>query len=529
MTLALELSAHGVRSLLVERNPETTKFPKMDITNARSMELLRRLGIAEEIRAAGVAPEHSFDVIFASGLDGRELARWPLPSQAAMREEIAGAVDGSLPREPWQRISQERMEVVLMRRCLADPHIEVMRPWRVVAVEQDADGVTATVAHGVSGEERELTAGWLAGCEGAHSVAREALGVGLEGTPDIVGTSCQVHFRSRDRETLHRFGQFWHLFMPRAVGRVSIIAQDEIDTWTMQAMVPPGTAREDIDPIAFVHDRTGTELEIDRVLQHNLWRPQALVAERYGRGRVWLAGDAAHQVIPTGGYGMNTGLGDAVDLGWKLAAVIQGWGGPRLLESYDAERRPVADANRDWSVRHFRVHMQASQMVNEDGPLEGATADATGLRERVARHYTSSRGENESAGQELGYAYADSPVIASDGDVPRGVMPADPLRYEPTTLPGARAPHVWLADGTSLLDAFGRGFVLVDFDGKGAALSGAGAGLGVPVRHLPVADARAREIYERDLVLVRPDGHVAWRGDVPPDDAGPLFDLVTGR
>ncbi|MCW3002877.1 MAG: hypothetical protein JWQ20_2175 [Conexibacter sp.] len=528
MTLALELSSHGVPCLLVERNPATTTFPKMDITNARSMELLRRLRLGEAVREAGVAPEHSFAVIFASGLDGRELARWPLPSQAAMREQIATVNDGTLPREPWQRISQERMERVLMARCLADPRIEVLRPWRLTGVTQDAGGVSATIAESNSGEERVVRTAYLVGCEGARSVARSALGIGLDGTADVVGTSCQVHFRSRDRETLHRFGQFWHLFMPRAVGRVSIIAQDEEETWTMQAMVPPGTRKEDIDPIAFVHEKTGTALEIDRVLEHTLWRPQALVAERYGERRVWLAGDAAHQVIPTGGYGMNTGLGDAVDLGWKLAASVRGWGGPGLLESYDAERRPVAQANRDWSVRHFKIHMRASAMVNQDGPLEGGTPHAAALRERIARHYASQRGENESVGQELGYCYGGSPVIVPDGDEAGGVMPADPMRYEPTTTPGARAPHVWLQDGTSLVDAYHDGFVLVDFAGKGEALVAAGRRRGIPVRRLAVADEHARAIYERDLVLVRPDGHVAWRGNAPAGDAEALLDRVTG-
>jgi 2-polyprenyl-6-methoxyphenol hydroxylase-like FAD-dependent oxidoreductase len=537
MTLALELASHGVASALVERQPSTTTFPKMDLTNARSMELLARLGLTDAIRRAGVGEDFSFDVIFASGLGGREYARWQLPGQREMRESIEAVNDGTKPRHAWQRISQERMEAVLMAHCVADPLIDVIRPWRVVEVGQNEHGVTARVVSGETGEERHLRAEYLVGCEGAHSVARQACGIGLEGRPDVAGTSCQVHFKSRDRETLHRFGQFWHLFLATEIGRVALIAQDEIDTWTMQASVPDRVTEEGIDPADFLRARTQSSLAVDRVLHHTLWRPQAVVAERYSDRRVFIAGDAAHQFIPTGGYGMNTGVADAVDIGWKLAAVTRGWAGPALLESYDAERRPVAIANRDWAVRNFNVHLEAAQIVGGNVGLLGASSPEAGaLRARLAKHYEHQRGENESFGLELGYAYARSPVVVRDGQddaEPGEVVPADPFVYQPQARPGARAPHVRVPDGSSPLDAFGRGLTLLELseaaESIGDALASCAARLHIPFERLHIEDPTAREIYGRDALLVRPDGHVAWRANTGPADPEALLSAITGR
>lgn len=537
MTLALELASHGVGSTLVERQPSTTTFPKMDLTNARSMELLARLGVTDAIRRAGVGEDFSFDVIFASGLDGREYARWPLPSQREMRESIEAANDGTKPRHAWERISQERMEAVLMAHCLAEPLIDVVRPWRLIEVSQDEDGVTARILSVDTGEERRLRADYLVGCEGTHSVTRGASGIDLEGRPDIAGTSCQVHFKSADRETLQRFGQFWHLFLATEIGRVALVAQDEVDTWTMQASVPDGVTKDDIDPVDFLRARTQSSLAVDRILHHTLWRPQALVADRYQDRRVFIAGDAAHQFIPTGGYGMNTGVADAVDIGWKLAAVVRGWAGSALLDSYDAERRPVATANRDWAVRNFRVHLDAVGIIGgEVGLLGKSSSEAEALRARLAEHYGHQRGENESFGLELGYAYVRSPVVvrdAQDDADPGEIVPADPFVYRPHARPGARAPHVWLADGSSPLDAFGRGLTLLELSeaatSTGDALAASAAGWNIPFKRLRIEDPKAREIYGRDAVLVRPDGHVAWRATTAPTDPEAVLSAITGR
>ncbi|MGW9262795.1 FAD-dependent monooxygenase [Gordonia terrae] len=534
MVLALELAMHQVNSVLVERNPDTTTFPKMDLTNVRSMELMRRWGPLDDIRRAGVGEQYSFDVIFTSGLDGYEYGRWDLPSQKEMRDTISASNDGSQAREPWQRISQERMEAVLMKRCLDSPFIDVRRPWSVVAVHQDADGAVTTI-RSPGGEEQQLRSTFVAGCDGAHSVVRRSTDIELEGERSTLGTSCQVHFRSRDVRTLHRFGQFWHIFMARPIGRVVIVAQDEQDTWTMQASVPAGTTVDEIDPVEFLRLHTSSAIEVDEILKHSVWQPQALVASSYRDRRLFLAGDAAHQYIPTGGYGMNTGVGDAVDLGWKLSAVINGWGGERLLDSYDAERRPVGVANRDRAVHNARVHSDAAQIVGADADLLAQDSEAgAGLRARLTAHYAERRGENESFGTELGYGYPDSPVVttATDEDEIGTISAADPLVYTPTACPGARAPHVFLSADDSIIDNFTDRFTLVDFGADPRAVAdivAAARDLGVPMKHVTIGSRSARELYRRDLVIVRPDGHVAWRSDHGPDSPADLIATVVGR
>jgi 2-polyprenyl-6-methoxyphenol hydroxylase-like FAD-dependent oxidoreductase len=523
MLVALELSAHGVRSVLVERQPSTTTFPKMDLTNTRSMELLARLDLSEEVRAAGVARHHGFDVIFCSSLAGHEVGRWDLPSVEEMEAKISLTNDGSAPKEAWQRVSQEQLEPVLMRRCLADPRIDVQRPWRVVGVAQTSDGVSTTIRHS-EGDERTLRSGYLVGADGASSFVRQALSIELHGDRDVA-TFAQVHFRSRDLAALHAYGPFWHLFFVGGAGVGAIISQDERETWTLHTVVPPETQPGDLSPEALVHDVARVPVVIDEVLQHTMWRPNIVVADRYREGRVFLAGDAAHQVIPTGGYGLNTGIGDAIDLGWKLAAVVSGWGGPCLLDSYDAERRPVAEDNRDWSFRHLRAQMGVHDLVDSD-LLDAETPEGHEHRQAIADYYQDNRGENESSGLELGYRYTNSPIIVGAADGP----PVDPLEYKPTTWPGSRAPHVQLEDGGSPLDDFVDGFTLVvlgddlDVDALVTAASVSGA----PLKIRRIADQGVRRIYERDLVLVRPDGHVAWRGDALPDDVAGLIRHVTG-
>lgn len=522
MVLALELSHQGITSMLVEARPTTTNFPKMDETNARSMELLSRLGIADEIRSVGVGAEYSFDTVFCSSLVGRELARWPEPSAAQMQRHIDSSIDGSTPAEPWQRVSQELAEAVLMRRCLEDPMIDVRRPFRVVDVADDGVFVTTTLGHADTGESQTVLSSYVVGCDGARSQVRECAGITQEGTEELLSLAL-VHFRSRDLKHLQAHGQFWHLYF--ATGGI-LIAQDERDTWTLHALVPNDSTTESLDSQALVHQVTGAPVEIDEILAQSVWRPNILLADKYRVGRVFLAGDACHQVIPNGGYGMNTGIGDAVDLGWKLAAVLSGWGGEALLDSYESERRPVAAQNLEWSARHVGAQLEILdefdlELIDQDSP------EADKHREYMADFISVRRGEASSPGIEYGYCYSDSPVLDVEAEDPYVL---DPTTYVPTTRPGARAPHVTLADGGSLLALFSRGFTLVDHGGEGgSSLIAAARDLGVPVQHILLdPSGSSAKVYEHSLVLVRPDGHVAWRSDRVEGDPRAIITRVVG-
>ncbi|UGT61847.1 FAD-dependent monooxygenase [Nocardia asteroides] len=525
MILALELSLHGVESTLVEQHPQTTRFPKMDLTNARSMELLARLGLDEEIRAAGVGPTYSHDVVFCTSMTGREVGRWSYPSVDGMSEWIAASNDGTTPARAWQRVTQIEVEKLLMRRCLADDNIEVLRPWRVTEVAHDENGVRARIVSPVGGADHTIEADYLIGCDGAGSVVRRAMDLRMEGERGVI-TFCQVHFKSRDLATLHAHGQFWHTFFVGG-GVGAIIAQDERDTWTLQtSAITDGVRTEDIDKQQLLDKVCGKHLEVDEILQSSVWQANVLVADHYRLGRLFVAGDAAHEVIPTGGYGLNTGIADAVNLGWKLAAVLNGFGGDDLLDSYEAERRPVALLARDWSFRHLNVHVEAQQLIDPE-LIESDSAEGEAHRATLADYFAANTGEHESYGVEMGYRYH-SAVLADDD---AGSSDPDVSTYTPTTVAGARAPHVRLADGTSLIDAFRDAFTLVSFVGSEVAgeLSAVAAEAGVPLEVLATDDAVARTVYERDLVLVRPDGHVAWRGNSLPEDVRALLLTITGR
>lgn len=525
MILALELSFHGVKSTLVERASQTTRFPKMDLTNSRSMELLDRLGLADEVRSAGVASKHSLDVVFCTSIVGREVGRWSYPSVDEMSSWITSQNDGTTPAQAWQRATQIEVEKLLMQRCLADENIEVLRPWRVESVTDSGDGVQARIVSPINGEEHTLEADYLVGCDGAGSVVRREMGLEMEGQR-AVATFCQVHFKSRDLAALHTHGQFWHMiFVGGGVG--ALIAQDERDTWTLQtSAITDGVRTEDIDKQELLDKICGRHLEVDEVLQSSVWQPNVLVANHYRVGRLFVAGDAAHEVIPTGGYGLNTGIGDAVNLGWKLAAVLNGVGGEALLESYEAERLPVAIIARDWSFRHLQVHVKAEEIA-DNALIQADTPEGEAHRRVLSEYFASNKGEHESFGVEMGYRY-DSPVIVNDGSEPPEF---DGSTYTPTTFPGSRAPHVRLANGKSPLDAYRHTFTIVTFIGKPAVeeFVSTAATVGLPIQVLEINDANARALYERDLVLVRPDGHVAWRGNQLPQDLTALVQTVSGR
>ncbi len=552
LVLAHELAHRGVDALLVERNPETTRHPKMDVTNGRSMEHFRRLGIADAIRQRAVPSDHPMSVVWVNRVAGWELARFEYPSVDWGRDIIRYVDDGSLPLEPDMRISQVVLEPVLKEiletRC---PGIEVRFGWELVSFQQDAEGVTSLLRHGASGETQEVRSLYLAGCDGAASVTRKGLGIGLDdldarslmgdamdfrGRLDALRSSLRrrlgggraaggalylIHFRSRDRDFFERFGRAWHIQSP---DHGTLIAQNDVDTWTLHVPLPAGLDPATLDPRAFLFANIGAEFDCE-ILVANAWAPRLALAQRYGDGRVWLAGDSAHQVIPTGGYGMNTGVGDAVALGWRLAALLEGWGGPGLLPAYEWERLPVGRRNRAASARHMAIRLQIG--FASSAKIHGASRRGERARRALGRRILALGNlENEALGIELDDRYEGSPLVTSEAGKP----PAHAMaHYRPSSWPGLRAPSLYLGDGSALFDRLGPGFTLLRFsESDSGALESAAASCGLPLRVLDVRDARARRLYERKFVLVRPDQHVAWRGDALPSDCDAVLDRLRG-
>lgn len=551
LTLALELDRHGVDTLVVERNATTTRHPKMDITNGRSMELYRRLDIADELRKVAIPADHPMKVTWATNAAGWELASFEYPSVAETYEQIHQRNDGTLPLEPAMRVSQVILEPALRDALAArSEYVRVDYEWALDSFTEDADGVTAELVSEASGQCRTIRAAYLVGCDGAASRTRRQLGIGLDeidlrrlfikelgvvrtvmsvaraflatGQRPVDGRFYLVHFSTGDTEIHRRFGTVWHLQSPEGW---TVISQNDGDTWTMHAPLGIGEDADKIDPREFVCQRLGHRFEMD-VLIANAWTPRLTVADSFGRGRVWLAGDAVHQVPPTGGYGMNTGVGDAVGLGWVLAALLDGWGTPGLLRAYEQERRGVALRNRTAAGRHSLVRgavMAASRAAMHSERWFGAR-----VRRRLGREISDLGNlENEALGIELGYRYDTSPAVCHESGASAPPQRMD--EYAPSTWPGARPPSVRLADGDAIFDLFGRGFTLVRFDDHDVTgLLDAAAERGVPIEVVDIRDPHARALYQRDLVLIRPDQHVAWRGDTAPEHPLHVIDRIRG-
>jgi 2-polyprenyl-6-methoxyphenol hydroxylase-like FAD-dependent oxidoreductase len=501
MTLACELVQRGVTCILVERNADTTHHPKMDITNARSMELFRRLGLVDALRSVAVPEMNNFDVSWITSLSGHELHRFRYPSVTEWRRMIRDRNDGSMPGEPPMRVSQVEIEPVL-RRALVGAQVEARWGVALEDLSQDMNGATATVRT-VDGATEQVRCHYLVGCDGGTSRVRNCLGIRLDGQARVM-PRFMTHFRSTATDVLQRWGVAWHY--QSAAG--SLIAQNDRDIWTLQTRWPQDVAPEAVDPHMLLRGFAGCDFDYE-ILVANAWTPHLVVAERYGLGRVFLAGDAAHQYIPTGGYGMNTGVGDACDLGWKLAAVLRGFGGPGLLASYDAERRPVGWRNCEASKRHSQVRAEIASLYRGNLTAPGPKGDAARLE--AGRSIAAiGNAENESFGIELGYAYSGSPVICAESGTD---IPDDPLRYVPTTAPGVRLPTVLLDGGVPILDRLGRWFTLicVGVPPSGSLLTAA-AKYRMPLEVLQTDECNLTKVYGSGLVLVRPDQHIAWRG-----------------
>lgn len=522
LTLAIDLGRRGIDCVLVEQKAAPQFLPKMERCNARTMEIFRRLGLADRIRAAGMPEDIPMDIQIIRSMAEPPILRLPYPSVAEARVRTRQSNDGGLPLEPYQLISQYTLEPLLLEEAERLPTVRVMRSTTLLEFAEQSTGVSVTV-NDAEGVRSTLTASYLVGCDGGSSRVRRQLGIRLQGEGDI----------ARLRQGLFYCDQLYErLPMGAGPGRgrhylvaggppTFMIMQDSTRHWTVHSAV------ESDEEMRSMFERIiGAPLPYE-MLYCAEWRQNLLLAERYGKGRVLLAGDAVHLVIPTGGLGMNTGVGDATDLAWKLAATLEGWGGPELLASYDAERRQIGErvvgASRYASLGYRAWLAEVRPEIGDDTPAgDSARAHLAEIAD------VEQRKSNEMIGAELGYRYVDSPII---DNVPGG--PQDDLRvYQPTSWPGARLPHMWLADGSAIQDRLRPDrYTLVDVSGKHdpTPLARAFEALGAPLDVLVVPDPALHGIYERDLILVRPDMHVAWRGHRLPETADDLAALVTGH
>jgi 2-polyprenyl-6-methoxyphenol hydroxylase-like FAD-dependent oxidoreductase len=518
LTLAIDLGRRGVRCVLLEQKEAPQFLPKMERCNARTMEIYRRLGIAQKIRDAGFPREVPMDVFIVTSLVEPPLLHLPYPSVAQAQAEIAACADGSMPLEPYQLISQYTLEPVLKSIAETLPGIDVCYGHEFISLEHDGTGVRARIKRGTT--TSELSAQYLVGCDGGASNVRRQLGIKLQGDANLLQLR-QALYRCDDLFERIPIGKGRHYHVADAYSTF-LIVQDSTRHFTLHSVV------DSDDDMKTMFEKTVAMPVKYEMLSCAPWRQNLLLADHYGHGRVFLAGDAVHLVIPTGGLGMNSGVGDAVDLSWKLAATLKGWGGPALLASYEIERRQVGALNLEASrhaSRGRRAWRAAYKPNIRDKTPEGAETRAN--LTKIAD--VEQRKSNEMIGAELGYRYTDSPIIFPEaGEAPETNF----MIYVPTSWPGARLPHVWLADGTALHDHIDDGYTLLCLGGvqvDNTALARAFASHAAPFTVLEIAEERPRDIYGYDLLLLRPDLHVVWRGSSLPDDPAKLAALVTGH
>jgi 2-polyprenyl-6-methoxyphenol hydroxylase-like FAD-dependent oxidoreductase len=502
LTLAVDLGRRGVRCTLIERKPEPQFLPKMERCNARTMEIFRRMGLAAKVRAAGLDADAPMDVYIVRALNLPPLMHSPYPSVNEARRAIDACNDGTMPLEPYQLISQYTLEPLLKSVAETLPSVTLRFGCAFESLQQDAAGVTAHTSTGV------INAKYLVGCDGGASMVRRQLGIELKGEADILRLRqalyrCDELFEKLPIGPGPGKGRHYHVADERST---FLIMQDSTRHWTLHA-----TVAEDRDMAPQFEKTVGVPVKYE-MLYVGEWKQNLLLADRYQDGRVFLAGDAVHLMIPTGGLGMNSGVGDAIDLAWKLEGTLRGWGGRHLLASYEIERRQIGERN----VAASRYASQGrrkwrSLWRNLDELVEAAKVEQPK--------------SNEMIGAELGYRYQDSPLIANE---PGG--PEDPLRkYEPTTWPGARLPHVWLEGHAAIQDRIGRGYTLLRLGGSKEEILPLKKAMKAPFEVLDVPDAVARDLYGYDLILLRPDLHIAWRDNHMHPDPRHLAALVTGN
>lgn len=519
LALALELARHGLRPLVLEQRARGTHHPaRTNLTNARSMEHFRRWGIAEQLRRNDpVGDEFARSSTWVTALNGHVVTDF----------ENVYAFSDHMPvsSESSEWAPNAGIEKTLQEAAAEHPGIEVLFGATVSGfTDSDDEGVCVTYTTG-DGDTHSVRGEYLVGADGSRSMIRSQLGIRMQGHADLAMSSVwYIHAPGlKQRTEVGLSSMYW--FINEYGDSAILVAQDSDDRYVFAVLpMTDGVDPDDWEAVRkLLHRNVGFEFDVEPISGGTV-RIHSLIAPRFRQGRVLLAGDAAHLISPMGGFGMNLGIGDAADLGWKLGAVVAGWGGPRLLDSYGIERSQAIS----WILQECidNTAKVAPQLVEAGISDNSPAGQAT--RERVAARIVEAKNkEFEPVGAQFGYHYQGSPLVVDDGTV---APPVAMGSYTPSASPGCRAPHSWLDTTTSLYDRFGVGFTLLQLaDGVCTTrLQTAAADRKLPLDVVVLDDPELRTSYQARLVLIRPDQHVAWRGDAEPDDPHTVIDTIRG-
>ncbi len=517
LALAVELGSRGISCLVVEKNDRSGVAPRAKLTNVRTAEHMRRWGLSEQLaKAAPFGADYPSNILFVAKLGGPLVTRFDhvFASQPDADHRYSAHA---------QWLPQYKLEAVLLEHVRTLPSVDIVFGEELIGFTDDGQSVHVSLKNVANGLGTRVTGSYLVGADGARSVVREGIGAKMVGVFGL-SRNFNVIFEAPGLDKAHEHGPaviIWQLnqAMPSIIGPM-----DVGDRWYfMPVGVSPDAKYTDEEMADLIRLSTGIDLPY-RILSSDDWTASRLLADRYSRGRAFLIGDACHLHPPYGGYGMNMGVADSADLGWKMAAVLQGWGAEALLDSYEAERRPIHEYVMDEAQAN---HALVPYKLARDG-IADDTEEGAAIRAEIADLiWQTKRVEFYSLGVVLGYRYVDSPIIADDLNGTQWERGHD---YVPSAEPGCLAPHRWLADGSSLYDHFGQGFtmLLLDPSAKAAAVRAEeqAARLNIPLKTVEIDDPDVVALYGAPLVLIRPDQHVAWRGDATDPN---LFAHVTGR
>lgn len=516
MTLALCLARRQVRCTLVElKAADAATEIKCNHISARSMEVFRRLGVAKDLRASGLPDDYPHDVSYRTSTVGQEITRIHIPGRLTRLTDHTGP-DGWWPTpEPPHRLNQRYIEPILSAHVGREPLIRRLYQHQAVDIQQDADDVILRCIVLTDGSTVSLRARFVVGCDGGRSLVRKSIGAKLVGD-EVVQRVQSTCVRAPDLIARLKAPPAWAMFTvnPRRSGNVYAI--DGRETWLIHNYLRDHESDfESVDRDWAIRTILGVGPDFQyEMLSKEDWIGRRLVADKLRQGRVFIAGDAAHLWVPYAGYGMNAGIADADNLAWHLAAQFEGWATPQALDAYERERHPITEQVSHFAMNHAHAMSQRRRAIPSDIEEEGPAGDASrrsfgdDLYELNVQQYCC-------AGLNFGYYYDDSPVMVYDDET----APAYSMgSFTPSTVPGCRAPHAWLSDGVSLLDALGPAYTLVCSAQANAhhtaLLQQAMSAARVPLQVLSSEGIQEWPTeYQHVWHLIRQDSHVVWRGN----------------
>jgi 2-polyprenyl-6-methoxyphenol hydroxylase-like FAD-dependent oxidoreductase len=531
LTLAMDLAWRGIDVVVLEsRGRFELPSVRSNHVAARSMEVFRRLGVAQKVRNAGLPADYPNDVAYRTSFLGRELARIKIPCRAERYTSKDGPDTGWPTPEPPHRINQIYLEPILLDHLSSMPAARVLSATSLLDFEQGPESVIALAQQSDTGRDLAISCKFLVGCDGGRSTVRKKIGAALRG--DAVLQHVQSSFirapkllgMLREQGGTPAWGSF--ALNPRQPGNVYAI--DGRETWLVHVYLNAGvTDFEAVDRDGAIRTVLGVDSDFEyQLLGREDWIGRRLTTDKARDRRVFICGDACHLWVPYGGYGMNAGIADAANLARALAAHLEGWAGEAMLAAYEAERLPITDQVSHFAMNHAHAMAKERKSIPPEIEADGPQGDA--VRARIGKSaYDLNVQQYCCAGLNFGYFYPESPIIAYDGEAPPPYTMGD---FTPSTVPGARMPHLWLADGGSLYDALGPHYTLLRLqpDLDISALTTAAAAVAMPLSVLDISKAALPEIIKHRLLLVRSDQHIAWRGNEPPADSAGLVDILRG-